>query len=315
MQGKPRKVAMATLGCKINQYDSSAIAEELKQRGDQIVPFSQEAEVFIINTCTVTGRTDYKGRQLIRKAHSLNPDAVLIVTGCYAQTQAGEIAKIPGVDYIFGNAEKDRIASSIDAMEKCLVPRIAVSGQEHAQSFTQAAPLCSYSGHTRAFLKIQDGCNESCAYCIIPRARGRSRSLPVARVLEQIRWLSSNGFKEVVLSGVHLGHYGRDLSPRTALFDLLYTIETQDLIPRVRISSIEPHELHHELLELFAEAHHLCAHFHLPMQSGDARILRAMHRTYGPEDFQALVYRIEKSIPHAEIGIDVIVGFPGEGED
>jgi len=306
------KVALATLGCKINQYDSAVIAEEIQRKGFKVVPFGPDAEVFIINTCTVTGRTDYKGRQLIRKARGLNPSAVLIVTGCYAQVQAQEIAKIPGVDYILGNAEKGMITSVLADARKRPQPEISVSADQGETQLRAACP-CAHSGHTRAFLKIQDGCNESCAYCIVPRARGRSRSLPPADILEQIAWLATEGFKEVVLCGVHLGHYGNDLSPQTSLLALLENIERKGDIPRVRVSSIEPNELQDELLRLFAEARTLCPHFHLPLQSGDPRILKAMHRTYGPEDFSSLVLRTQSLIPDAAIGIDVIVGFPGEG--
>ncbi len=308
-----KKVALLTLGCKINQYDTSVIEHELRQRGNKIVPLDATADVIIINTCTVTARTDSKARQAIHRARGLHPTAILIVTGCYAQVQAEAIARIPGVDYIFGNADKAQIAASIEHATKQVEPCVIVNDVDRVSSLEVCPPLC-YSGHTRAFIKIQDGCNGSCTYCIIPKARGRSRSMPSAKVLEHIEGLARQGFKEVVLCGVHLGHYGRDISCSENLFHLLCNIEKKALIPRVRISSIEPNELTDDLLELFAHAAHLCPHFHISVQSGDAGILAAMGRGYRPRDIEALIDRIVRRIPDVAIGIDVIVGFPGEDE-
>jgi len=272
-----------------------------------------EADVIVINTCTVTGRTDYKGRQLVRKAIHQNRSAVIIVTGCYAQVQAEKIAEIPGVDYILGNMEKQEIAVWVSTGEKRETPTIRTGEISKARSLDLESPDV-HSGTTRAFLRIQDGCNHSCSYCIIPRARGRSRSLPRFRVREKIDLLEEEGFQEVVLCGIHLGVYGQDLEPAVSLLDLLEDLERETGIPRIRISSIEPNELTDGLLDLFAESRRLCPHFHLPLQSGDPDILTAMNRPYGPEDFVSLVRRIHERMADAAIGVDVIAGFPGEGE-
>jgi len=308
-----RRVMLVTLGCKINQYDTNAMASSLKQEGHSIVEKPSEADVTVINTCTVTGRTDYKGRQLIRKAIHQNPSAVIIATGCYAQVQALQIAGIPGVDYILGNVEKPNIASWVSSGEKQEVPRVHTGGISEVRSLGRDS-LDVHSGTTRAFLKIQDGCNHNCSYCIIPRARGRSRSLPPSHVKEKVDLLVEKGFQEVVLCGIHLGVYGQDLQPAVSLLDLLDDLERETGIPRIRISSIEPNEVTDELLALFSSSRRLCPHFHLPLQSGDPDILKAMNRPYGPADFVALVNRIHEGMPDAAIGVDVIAGFPGEGD-
>ena len=306
-------VAFITLGCKINQYDSNSMAAELKAAGHNIVKEKEAADVIIINTCTVTGRTNYKGRQQVRRIALEHPDAVLIVTGCYAQVQAGEIADIAGVDYIIGNPDKFQIASLVSASAKQSLPEIIVSDVSREESL-DGGPLEAHSGTTRAFLKIQDGCNHSCAYCIIPRARGRSRSLEPAVIKEKIYRLASDNFKEVVLCGIHLGVYGHDLSPSTSLLALLRELEEKSPLPRVRISSIEPNEVNDQMLDLFAGAKHLCPHFHLPLQSGDDTILKKMNRSYEGSFFSALVDKIKGMIPQAAIGVDVISGFPGEDD-
>lgn len=308
-----RKVMLVTLGCKVNQYDTNSMVSSLRGEGHGVVDEPADADVIVINTCTVTGRTDYKGRQLVRKAIIQNRSAVIIVTGCYAQVQAEKIAEIPGVDYILGNMEKHEIAAWVSTGEKRETPTIRTGDISKARSLGLESPDV-HSGTTRAFLKIQDGCDHACSYCIIPRARGRSRSLPRARVKEKIEFLAEEGFQEVVLCGIHLGVYGQDLEPAVSLLDLLQDLDRETRIPRIRISSIEPNELTDGLLDLFAESSRLCPHFHLPLQSGDPDVLEAMNRPYGPGDFVSLVHRIHERMPAAAIGVDVIAGFPGEGE-
>jgi threonylcarbamoyladenosine tRNA methylthiotransferase MtaB len=309
-----RKVMLVTLGCKINQYDTNSMVSLLRQAGHETVADASEADVIVINTCTVTGRTDYKGRQLVRKAIHENGSAVIIVTGCYAEVQADRLSGIPGVDYVLGNTEKEEMARWVSTAEKQRTPRVRAGGISEVRSLGLDAPEV-HSGTTRAFLKIQDGCNHACSYCIIPRARGRSRSLPPSRVRDKIDLLVDEGFQEVVLCGIHLGVYGQDLHPGLSLLDLLGNLEHETAIPRIRISSIEPNELTDGLLGLFAESHRLCPHFHLPLQSGDEEILQAMNRPYGPGDFVSLVHRIRDRMAGAAIGVDVIAGFPGEGEE
>ena len=305
---------LVTLGCKINQYDTNSMVSCLRGEGHGVVDEPADADVIVINTCTVTGRTDYKGRQLVRKAILQNRSAVIIVTGCYAQVQAEKIAEIPGVDYILGNMEKHQIAAWVATGEKRETPVIRTGDISKARSLGLESPTV-HSGTTRAFLKIQDGCNHACSYCIIPRARGRSRSLPRSRVKEKINHLVKEGFQEVVLCGIHLGVYGQDLEPTESLLELLQDLDRETGIPRIRISSIEPNELTDGLLDLFAESRRLCPHFHLPLQSGDPEVLKAMNRPYGPGDFVSLVHRIHQRMPDAAIGVDVIAGFPGEGEE
>lgn len=308
-----RKVAIVTLGCKINQYDSSSLAAGAESSGHRVVRNPAEADVIVVNTCTVTGKTDYKGRQLIRRMIDENPSAVIVVTGCYAQVQPLPLAEIPGVDYVLGNSEKTLLPFRISGFVKRGRPEIRVEEIRGGREFGEELPEV-HSGNTRAFLKIQDGCNEACAYCIVPRARGRSRSLPWDSVLKKLDSLARKGFREVVLCGIHLGVYGLDLTAPKSLKALLEKVDAEGLIPRIRLSSIEPNEVEDGLLELFGRSRSLCHHFHLPMQSGDGAILRAMGRKYTPEGFAERVLAVRKFLPEAAIGVDVIAGFPGEGE-
>jgi len=308
-----RQVALLTLGCKINQYDTNSLIADLEFQGHTVVSNPVLAEVVVVNTCTVTGKTDYKGRQLIRRVRHENPDATVIVTGCYAQVQPRKVAAIPGVDYVLGNEEKSLISSLVGSCRRRSTPQILVGGLDRERRLEDGCPGV-HSGTTRAFLKIQDGCDYACSYCIIPRARGRSRSLPPARLEEKIGLLGAKGFQEVVLCGIHLGMYGQDLDPATSLLELLTGLEREGPVSRIRISSIEPNEVKPEMVALFAGARHLCSHFHLPLQSGDPGILRAMNRRYTPSEFTSLVEAIHREIPGAAVGVDVIAGFPGETE-
>lgn len=310
----PRNVSPLTLGCKINQYDTNTILAGAKALGHAVVDDPAQADVIVVNTCTVTGRTDYKGRQLIRRAAERNPEAVLIVTGCYAQVEPERIAEIDGVDYVLGNAEKRDIPGLLAVATKQSRPRIRV-GEVRRERRLDSGPTAAHSGTTRAFVKIQDGCSQGCAYCIIPQARGRSRSLPREEVRSKVELLASQGFREVVLCGIHLGWYGRDLEPRTSLRDLLAELDADAPVSRIRVSSVEPNEMDGDLIALFANARRLCPHFHLPLQSGDAGVLEAMRRPYTPSAFVERVRSIRRAVPDAAVGIDLIAGFPGETEE
>ncbi|MBI3756144.1 MAG: tRNA (N(6)-L-threonylcarbamoyladenosine(37)-C(2))-methylthiotransferase MtaB [Deltaproteobacteria bacterium] len=313
------KVSIATLGCKSNQYDSAAIEDVLKDNKFSIVKSSEPADVCIINTCTVTGKTDYQSRQLIRKAIRAKPDAIVVVTGCYAQVSPQEVAQIEGVDYIVGNPGKDRMLQYI-LDGKRANPKIDVI--ETAKDKPLALRAKGSSGRARANLKVQDGCDNSCSYCIIPRARGVSRSLPISAILQEIEGLIANGYKEVILTGIHLGAYGLDLNPRGGRRDarpaniasLVKAIDNRNYPCRFRISSLDPDEISDELIEIMAGSKAICNHLHLPLQSGDDNILQAMNRRYTGRLFIERVDKIVSSIPEVSIGIDVIVGFPGEGE-
>ena len=318
---RPR-VALATLGCKVNQYESAALGEAMGQLGFQAVSFTEEADCYIINTCTVTGRTDYQSRQMIRRALRRNPEALIVVTGCYAQTNREELVKIPGITVIAGNREKKSLPEIIAKAWKQKKDRPAepLPQSIHMGAFqereTLDVPLLNhFSGHTRAFLKIQDGCNAFCSYCIVPYARGRSRSLPPSIAHDHMLAMASVGYREIVLTGIHLGTYGQDLTPMTTLLHLLQQIEDRGMIRRLRLSSIEPNEISDDLLRLFEKATIICPHLHIPLQSGDDTILSRMNRHYNRDFFRSLLDKIAIARPDAAVGLDVMVGFPGEDEN
>ncbi|MBW2193206.1 MAG: tRNA (N(6)-L-threonylcarbamoyladenosine(37)-C(2))-methylthiotransferase MtaB [Deltaproteobacteria bacterium] len=312
--------SITTLGCKVNQYESDAMARCLEL--SEWIPESNvgEAELCIINTCTVTRKAAMQSRQAVRQAIRSNPGARIIVTGCYAQTEPEEVKKIAGVHYIIGHADKHKIPEIItsDSQKNPLhslpCPEIIRQDIGKERLFGQI-PVTAFGNRTRPVLKIQDGCDAFCTYCIVPYARGRSRSMPRENVLENIRQLNKAGFREVVLSGIHLGCYGLDLSPKTSLVELMKQVRTSDAVERVRLSSIEPHELTEAYINLVGESDIFCNHFHIPLQSGDDRILKRMNRPYTTRLFREQVHRIRKQIPDAAIGADVMVGFPGETED
>jgi threonylcarbamoyladenosine tRNA methylthiotransferase MtaB len=307
------RVAVATLGCKVNQCESAGIAEALTARGMILVPFEEAADGYIINTCTVTGRTDYQSRQLIRRAIRKNPAAAVLVTGCYAQRAPEEIARIPGVRFITGNAEKERIPDILFEMTTG-VPRILVGDIRKEKGISRLGATL-FPEHTRAFLKIQDGCNAFCSYCIVPHARGASRSLPPADVLERIIAISRAGYREVVLTGIHLGAWGRDLTPQADLATLVRRIAEGCAMERLRLSSIEPREISEELIALIGASGMVCRHLHIPLQSGDDGILAAMRRDYDATFFRDLVRDLPSAVPGIAVGIDVMAGFPGETEE
>jgi len=308
------RIAIATLGCKANQYDSEIIRESFEEKNFDIVLFPEHADIYVINTCTVTGKTDFQARQLIRRAHRVNPQAKIVVTGCYAQAAPEDLKKIPGVSLVIGNPDKWEIVNIIKEAEKTSSARIRVTPLEKEIVFPEKK-IKRFSAKTRFFLKIQDGCNARCSYCIVPQVRGKSRSMTPKTVLELLSSIgSSSGYKEAVLTGIHLGAYGLDLSPQASLLNLLHEIEKQMPVPRVRLSSIEPNEITQGVIDMLADSKIVCPHLHLPLQSGDTTILRKMNRPYSAENFHSLVVKLTNSIKDLAIGVDVIVGFPGEGE-
>jgi threonylcarbamoyladenosine tRNA methylthiotransferase MtaB len=302
-----KRVAISTLGCKTNQFESAAMTEQLKTAGYSVVPFSELPDIYIINSCTVTARTDAETRRLIRRARRLNPEARIIATGCYAQVAPGELEKMPELDCILGNQEKQSITALLESGTNRVSDIMAVN---HAD----ALELTTFAEHTRAFLQIQNGCNSFCAYCIVPYARGRSRSVTPADVFRGVHDFADNGFKEVVLTGIHLGAYGLDLNPVTTLTSLIREIDAANHVPRLRIGSIEPNEVTDELLELMSVTKNICPHLHLPLQSGSNTVLRRMGRPYTAAEFRNLAGKISTTLPDAFIGADVIAGFPGETE-
>lgn len=325
-------------GCRATHADGAAIERQLLGRGCTIAGSAETADVVVLNTCTVTAAADSQARDAIRKLHAARPATRIVVTGCYAQRAPEELAALPGVSCVIGNSHKPYIPDLIapplsglrqDVSNSRLIPAAAadfvpaanllapiLTGDIFAQREVLVAPVLGGEGnHTRPTLKIQDGCNNRCAFCVIPFVRGRSRSLPPAAVVAEIRKLSCSGFKEIVLSGINLGAWGRDLSPRGDFLDLLRQILADTPVQRLRLSSIEPVDVTRDIISLFASTHRLADHFHMPLQSGSDRILAAMHRWYRAEHYARRVELIRESLPHAAIGADVIAGFPGETED
>ncbi len=307
-------VAIATLGCKVNQFESEGLMASLEERGYHLVSFGEGADITIINSCTVTHRADFQSRQMVRRAFRSNPQSLIIVTGCYSQIEPETIAKIEGVQYLLGNREKSQIPDLLPLLQRDGLPRIQVADIQKEVLFSDI-PIHSFHCHTRAFLKIQDGCNACCSYCIVPYARGPSRSLPLERVLEHLRVLRERGFKEVVLTGIHIGSYGLDLNPPFSLEKLLGRLEEEETPHRIRLSSIEPLDFSAEFISFLSQSAKVCPHLHIPIQSGDDEILKMMNRNYDHVLLSDLIHEIHKRIPEASIGADVIVGFPGETEE
>ena len=303
-----QRVAITTLGCKINQFESAAMHELLGCNGYELVSFDQDAEVYVVNTCTVTARSDAESRKLIRRVRRRNPTARIVVTGCYAQIDPESIAAMPEVDLVIGNGEKKSVVALLaEAGEgKIRVTDISREGE--------MAPLHleTHAEHTRAFLQIQNGCDAFCSYCIVPYARGRSRSVSFDTSLEGVRTFARKGFREVVLTGIHLGAFGLDLSPRRTLLELLAVIEAEATVPRLRLGSLEPAEVTDDLIDFLARSHTVCPHLHIPLQSGDDAVLARMNRRYTTGFFRERVARISEAVPDLFIGMDVIAGFPGE---
>lgn len=285
--------------------------ETLTSGGYEHVSFGDVADFYIINTCTVTAKTDAESRRLIRRASRVNPSSQVIVTGCYAQRASEELSKLPNVTLVMGNSEKRGIIElleNLDGLAKIQVSDIA------KDRHSEPLHLESFAEHTRAFLQVQNGCNSFCSYCIVPYARGRSRSVSFDDVLAGARKSVTAGFGEIVLTGIHLGAYGLDLEPNRSLLGLIKAIAADGFVRRLRIGSVEPNEISEEFIEFMASAGILCPHLHLPLQSGSARVLAAMGRDYTPAFIAELVARAVAAVPEISVGFDVIAGFPGESE-
>jgi len=310
----PVTVALATLGCRLNQVESREIGALLESRGFRVVEPAAGAQVFVINTCTVTGRADFSDRQLIRRVARENPDAYLVVTGCFAQTDPASAAAIAGVDLVVGNQEKYRLPELLGSLAKRARPEVAVADIGAAHD-VPIAPFARVTGRSRAFVKIQDGCQHRCAFCIVPVARGRSRSREPKVVLDQVRDLVAAGYLDVTLTGVDIGHYGRDLYPRTTLAALLRELAEVDGLRWLRLSSVLPSYFTPELVDAMTTLPVMAPHLHLPLQSGSDRVLRLMRRPYTVAMYRALVDRLVATIPDLGLGADVIAGHPGETED
>ena len=307
------RIAFATVGCRLNQFETDALRGQAQGAAHEIVPFDANADVYVINTCTITAEADADSRQLARRAIRRNPAALVVVTGCYAQAAPEAVAAIPGVDLVVGNRDKANLLAVIqdsrkDGTARVRVPDISTVPRVDGDAYGPAVD----PGRTRAFLKVQDGCNYGCSFCIVPRVRGPNRSQSPARVIQAIRRLHAEGFPEVVLTGVHLGTYGRDLQARATLADLCAAIAELPASPRVRLSSLDPHEVTPALTRILRDSPRFCRHLHLPFQSADERVLRRMRRGHTAAAFRALVDDLTAAVPGIAVTGDVMVGFPGE---
>jgi threonylcarbamoyladenosine tRNA methylthiotransferase MtaB len=306
-----RTVSISSQGCKINQYEGQELREELNARGWRIVPFGGPSAVTILNTCTVTGQADFKARNLVRRARRSNPDTRLVVTGCYAQTNPEDLEAMDEVDVVVGNSDKLRIPSLLDGILEDDAPSRLVTSWDACSNF-EGVDVHHFSGRNRAFLKIQDGCNQFCSFCIIPFARGRSRSRDPRSVSEQLVRLRASGYREIVLTGIHLGQYGLDLEGEWTLTRLVRSILPRLGDARIRLSSTEVGEVSDELIDLVACEERVCPHFHIPLQCADDQLLAAMNRPYDAAAYARRIEAIARRIDRFGLGADVIVGFPGE---
>jgi len=298
-----------TLGCKANQYDSAAIIQQLKSAGLHYVDSTGRANIIIINSCTVTSKADYKTRQMARKFKKRYPEAQIIVTGCYAERRGKKLVQMKEIDLIVGNRYKDNF------MEAIKLP----GDRDYKADLNAAAPaddilVDHFPGMTRSMVKIQDGCDQRCAYCIVPFVRGASRSKPADRIIEQLRHLERRGYKESILTGIHIGRWGEDLDGKPSLINLLREI-TSKVDIKIRLSSLEPNEVSTEMIDFIGSCPQIRPHFHIPLQSGSPGILKKMGRPYNIEEFVQVVEYIAYSFDYPAIGTDVIVGFPGESEE
>jgi len=311
-----RTVAIVTLGCKTNQFESAAMLEQLTANGYQQVAFDAGADLVIVNTCTVTATTDSQSRNLIRRAQRLNPATRIVVTGCYAQINPDELQKLPGVSLIIGNEEKKellRLLAHTQANDRSETTTLVTDIR--AAQYSSPLDLHTFAQRSRAFVQIQNGCDAFCSYCIIPYARGSSRSVPVEQVVAQIKRLETNGYREIVLTGIHIGGYGQDFANGTSLLTLLQALAASGYTGRVRLGSIEPTELPLDLRDYLDQAAWLCPHLHIPLQAGDDEILHRMNRHYDTAFFAGLLADLQQRNPVMAIGLDVICGFPGESEE
>ena len=309
---RPLRVAFTTLGCKVNQYDTATMQTALSA-SCEVVPFAPGADVYVVNSCSVTDRADAESRQWARRARRLNPSGRVILTGCFAQTSP-QRAALPEVDYVVGVGRLPDVLRAVHDQIPAAEGRVLVGNLRKAETVTVLGAE-RFVGQTRAFLKVQEGCDLFCTFCIVPMARGRSRSVPPRRVLAELERLAALGFREAVLTGIHLGGYGRDLEPALTLADLVEMIAEAAPLPRIRLSSIDPPEVSPRLLDLIARSPVLCEHLHVPVQAGSDAVLRRMRRLYDAALVRDVAAEIHRRLPDAGLGTDVIAGFPGERAD
>ncbi len=306
-----KKAAFYTLGCKVNFCETESLQVLFEKAGFKITSFDDQADVYIINTCTVTGHSDHKSRKAIRRARRRSPEAVIVATGCYAQGAPEQIRQMDQVDLIIGNRERENLPAKIESLQNGETLDLVTA--HHPDKGFEMLPPAGRRGRTRGFLKIQEGCNQKCSYCVVPRVRGPLRSMPPAEAILRARILVDSGCRELVLTGVHLGLYGAD-QQNASLVSLLQELEKIPGLLRLRLSSLEPSDINSELVEQIVESKLICPHMHIPLQSGDGEILRLMNRPYEPVEYLYLAKWLKQEIPGLSLSTDVIVGFPGETE-
>lgn len=308
-----KKAAFYTLGCKVNQYETEAMIESFEKAGYEIIDYTDHADIYIINTCTVTNMGERKSRQVIRRALELNPDAFIAVVGCYSQIAPGEVLEIPGVRLVLGTNERSRIVelveSNLDKKEKLSLVNDIMDIREFEEM-----SISDYKSRTRAFLKIQEGCDQYCTYCIIPYARGHIRSRKPDSILAEVRELAGSGFKEVVLTGIYVASYGKDLGD-TSFIQIIERVHEINGIERIRMSSVDPNVMTDEFIAKLRKLPKICRHFHLSLQSGCDETLKRMNRKYSTEEYKRVVGKLREAFPDVAITTDLIVGFPGETEE
>ena len=311
-----KKVALHNLGCKVNAYEVEAMQQLLEKAGYEIVPFTDGADVYLINTCTVTNIADRKSRQMLHKAKKMNPDAIVVAAGCYAQADTEKLKEDNAVDLILGNNQKTQIVEVLEEYEKEHSKQVQVIEINHTKEYEELS-IEQTAEHVRAYIKVQDGCNQFCTYCIIPFARGRVRSRKIADVLREVETLASKGYKEVVLTGIHLSSYGVDFSKeeRESLLSLIQAVSKVEGIQRIRLGSLEPRIITEEFLEGIVATGKVCPHFHLSLQSGCNKTLKNMKRRYSAQEYAEKCELIRKYYPAPALTTDVIVGFPMETEE
>ena len=311
-----KKVALHNLGCKVNAYEVEAMQQLLENAGYEIVPFGEGAEVYVINTCTVTNIADRKSRQMLHKAKKMNPDAIVVATGCYAQADTERLKEDLSVDLILGNNQKRQIVEALEEYEKEHAKQVQVIEINHTKEYEEIS-IASTAEHVRAYIKVQDGCNQFCTYCIIPFARGRVRSRKIEDVLREVKTLAAKGYREVVLTGIHLSSYGMDFQKeeRESLLTLIQEVSKVDGIERIRLGSLEPRIITEEFLEGIVATGKVCPHFHLSLQSGCDKTLKNMNRRYSATEYAEKCALIRKYYQAPALTTDVIVGFPQETEE
>ncbi len=310
-----KKVAFYTLGCKVNQYETNAMIERFIKADYEIVDFEEVSDIYVINTCTVTNMSDRKSRQIIRRVKQVNPNSILVVTGCYAQVASKELEKIEEIDLIVGNTEKKNIVNIVENYKKDISSKYEISDINNQKEFVDFGTT-TYTEKTRAVIKVQDGCNSFCSYCIIPYAKGRVRSRKLESVIDEIKSIAQKGIQEVVITGIHVASYGIDFKDSNIrLIDLLEEINKIDGIKRIRLGSLEPNIITDEFVQRLKNVDKICDHFHLSLQSGCTETLKRMNRKYTTEDFEKVVKRLRDVFPNVALTTDIIVGFPAESEE